>query len=136
MHPFRVWTRPAAMLEQAVGLIVLAGLGYKWLDIAESSLAQLLLSMATVLAMIAIALMLVKLGRGRIAATSSPGIVAWLLFAMSLAAAYQLIWWVPSLTGLRGQSISVALRFSAAFVLLVTFWANLLGSWAAKPAQP
>ena len=135
MNPFRTWTRPVAMLEQAAGLAVLGGLWYKWLDIAESSISQLLLSAATVLAIIAIAWMLVKRGRSRISPSSGPALVALLLLAMSLAAAYYLVWWVPGVTGLRSQTISMVLRFGAAFVLVLTFWANFLGSLAGSGAS-
>ena len=53
-----------------------------------------------------------------------------------IAAAYYLIWWVPAISSLSGQTISVVLRFGAAFALVLTFWANLLGGLAAYPAQP
>ncbi len=135
MNPFRTWMQPVAMLEQAAGLAVLGGLWYNWLGIAESSISQLLLSAATVLAMIAIAWMLVKRGRTRIAPSAGPALVALLLFAMSLAAAYSLVWWVPGVSGLRSQTISVVLRFGAAFVLVVTFWANFLGSLSRSGAS-
>ena len=134
MNPFRSWTRPVAMLEQAAGLAVLGGLWYKWLGIAESSVSQLLLSVSTVFGMLAITLMLVARGRTRIAGPTGPTLVALLLFAMSLAAAYYLVWWVPSVAGLRSQTISVALRFGVAFLLVVTFWANFLGSLARSGA--
>jgi hypothetical protein len=139
MNPLRAWQNPAAMIEQAAGLAALGGLWYWWLGIAESTAGRLALSAAVLLALIAGLWLLVKRGRARLAGPSQPGSAgqgfsALLLLAMSLAAAYYLIWWVPEVSGLRTQMASVALRFGAAFALVVTFWANLLGSLGGQPA--
>ena len=135
MNPFRAWTRPAAMLEQMAGLAALGGLWYWWLGIAESTTGRLLLSFAVLLLLLAGVWMLARRGRARLADAAETGsmggtLTALLLLAMSVAAAYYLIWWVPELKGMSGQMASVALRFGAAFGLVATFWANLLASLA------
>lgn len=130
MNPFRAWTRPVAMIEQTVGLVALGSLWYWWLGIAESTTLRLLLSATVLLAMLAALWLLVQRGRARVAGSAGPALVALLLFAMSLAAAYFLIWWVPAISGLRGQTVSMVIRFGTAFALVITFWANLLGSMA------
>ena len=135
MNPFRAWTRPVAMLEQMAGLAALGGLWYWWLGIAESTTGRLLLSFAVLLLLMSGVWMLVRRGRTRLsdaAQTGSMGVTltALLLLAMSVAAAYYLIWWVPELKGMWSQMASAGLRFGAAFGLVATFWANLLGSLA------
>ena len=130
MNPLRAWNKPAALLEQAVGLAALGGVWYWWLGIAESNTGRLVLSLAVLILLLAGTWLLVRRGRARLAADageSSP-VVAVLLLAMSFAAAYWLIWWIPEIAGLRAQMASVAVRFGAAFALVVTFWANLLGT--------
>jgi len=138
MNPFAAWKRPVAMLEQVVGLIALGGVWYWWLGIAESTIAKTLLSIVLFVLMLGGLWLLVRRGRARLA--SQPGsmgqsLAALLFLAMSLAAAYHLIWWVPEITGLRGQMVSVVLRFGAAFLLIVTFWTNLLGSLSRTTTQ-
>ena len=133
MNPFRAWTRPVAMMEQIAGLAALGGLWYWWLGIAETTSGRTLLSLAGLVALLAGVWMLVRRGRSRLAdaaETGSMGVTftALLLLAMSLAAAYYLIWWVPEFKGMGSQMASVALRFGLAFGLVATFWANLLGS--------
>ena len=135
MNPFRAWTRPVAMLEQIAGLAALGALWYWWLGIAETTTGRVLLSLAVLLLLLAGVWLLVRRGRARLADPDQPGstgvaFTALLLLVMSLAAAYYLIWWVPELKGMWGQMASVALRFGAAFALVATFWANLLGSLA------
>lgn len=134
MNPFAAWKRPLAMLEQAVGLAALGVVWYWWLGIAESSTLRFLLSLLVLAAIVGGLWLLVRRGRARLSGPlAGPALVAALLFAMSLAAAYYLIWWVPEVSGLRAQTASVAVRFGAAFLLVVTFWANLLGSMAQRP---
>ncbi len=135
MNPFRAWTRPVAMLEQMAGLAALGGLWYWWLGIAETTMSRALLSLAGLLLLLAGVLLLVRRGRASLGDTDRAGsmgvtLTALLLLMMSFAAAYYLIWWVPELKGMWGQMASVALRFGAAFALVATFWANLLGSLA------
>jgi hypothetical protein len=135
MNPFRAWTRPVAMLEQIAGLAALGGLWYWWLGIAETTISRALLSLAGLFLLLAGVLLLVRRGRARLGSTDQTGsmgvtLTALLLLVMSFAAAYYLIWWVPEVKGMWGQMASVALRFGAAFALVATFWANLLGSLA------
>jgi hypothetical protein len=44
------------------------------------------------------------------------------LFLAGAYLPYQLIWWVPKFSGLYGQAVSMAVRFSIAYVLAVTAW--------------
>jgi hypothetical protein len=139
MNPLRAWQRPVALIEQATGVAALGGLWYWWLGIAESTTGRLALSIAVLLALIAGLWLLVKRGRARLSDAAQPGsagqgMAALLLLAMSFAAAYYLIWWVPEASGLRAQMASVAVRFGTAFALVVTFWANLLASIGGEPA--
>lgn len=138
MNPFRTWKHPIAVLEQMVGLAALGALWYWWLGIAESNISRSLMSLAAVFAMLAVLAATIARGRKRLSEPEAPGsagqtLTALLLLAMSIAAAYFLIWWVPGIAGLRGQIVSVVLRFGLAFLLVVTFWANLLGSWGRPP---
>ena len=138
MNPFAAWKRPVAMLEQIVGLIALGGIWYWWLGIAESTISRTLLSVSVLLPMVAGFLFLVRRGRSRLArqpGSTGQSLAALLLMAMSLAAAYYLIWWVPGISSLRGQMVSMVLRFGAAFLLIITFWTNLLGSLSRTTTQ-
>jgi hypothetical protein len=137
MNPFLVWRRPGAMLEQIAGLAVLGGAWYWWLGITESSVSRLLQSASVLLAILALLLAIVRRGLARLSDPAQPGsagqnLVAMLLLAMSIAAAYYLVWWVPGITSIRGQVVSAVLRFGAAFFLVVTFWGNLLGNLGQK----
>lgn len=137
MNPFRALKRPAAFAEQALGLLLAGGIFWWWLGIAESSASRLLFSASALLALVAVLAVLIKRGRTRLADASEPGsgaqaITALLFLAMSIAAAYFLVWWVPAIEGLRGQIASVVLRFGAAFLLVVLFWSNLLAAMAPK----
>jgi hypothetical protein len=138
MNPFRAWTRPLALVEQMIGLFLLGALWYWWLGIAESTTARLLLSIAALAAFIAGIVLLIRRGRSRLGDPANPGstgktLAALLLLFMSLCAAYYLVWWVPEVSGIKGQMASVALRFGAGFLLVVTFWANLLSTMSRRP---
>lgn len=137
MNPFRALTRPAAFAEQAAGLAALGAVWIWWLGIAESTAGRLLLSGAALLVLVAGFWLLVRRGRARLADPGQPGspaqvFTALLLLAMSIGAAYFLIWWVPGFEGLRGQMVSLVLRFGAAFLLVALFWSNFLAALAPK----
>ena len=129
MNPLAAWKRPVAMIEQAAGLAALGWLWYWWLGLAESTTPRVLLSLLLLCTILGGLWLLIRRGRARLAeAAAGPGFVALLLFVMSLAAAYYLIWWVPGFTGLRAQMASVGIRFATAFLLVITFWGHLLAS--------
>lgn len=135
MNPFRALKRPAAFAEQMLGLGAIGGIFWWWLGIAESTTGRVMLSAAALVAIVAGLWILVHRGRARLADSAQPGSVAQslsalLFLAMSVAAAYWLIWWVPAIEGLRGQIASMVVRFGAAFLLVALFWSNLLAAMA------
>jgi len=55
------------------------------------------------------------------------------LFATGGYAPYKLVYWIPEVTGLRRQTLSMGIRFAAAYVLIITSWwimAAILGRHA------
>lgn len=138
MNPFQALRRPLAFAEQCLGLALLGGIWFWWLDLAESTTGRLIISGLTVTAIAAGVWLLARRGRARFASPENQAaggagqaIAAALLLAMSIAAAYWLVWWVPAIDSLTGQVVSIVLRFGAAFLLVALFWSNLLASAAA-----
>lgn len=141
MNPFRVWKQPVAMAEQALGLAALGAIFYWWLGVAETSMGQFVISALGLLVLLAGVWWLVRRGRVRVAAESAAGaserLGAVVLLGLCGFAAYHLVWWVPGVEGMRAQIASLVVRFGAAFLLVVTAWANLLGAFRpATSAQP
>lgn len=134
------WKHPRVLVEQVLGWGLLCGLLYWWLGLAESSISQLLLSAGGVLVILAVLVLLV--GRIRRMAAASPVrpalVPALVTLGGSILLAWWLVWWIPPVQGLRMQMISAALRFGVAYLLLVTFWVDLVASAGSTPrsAQP
>ena len=151
------WSHKGFFLLHAVADAVWIALALSWFWLPDSKVWGLALAAVEALALILAALWLIAkalLFYRRAHASEALGLrqTPWLLiratpvlilrpWSLPVAALlgiylpYKLIGWHPQLSGLQMQTTSLAIRFVAAFLMVITSWLMLASLLAAAPAK-
>lgn len=126
------------MLWAVPGHLLLLGVFFRWTGIADATRSQVLLSAIVAIAWLAAFAFLqwkIFAGAKRGALTRPKFWAAIALFVSSLVAANLITNWIPNVTGLGWQFLSMTLRFTLAWLLINTAWCSIAWQASLPPAE-